>query len=154
MNNENIYILLVEDNPGDARLTKEVFLDCKIANSLEIVEDGEEAIKFLYKQGNYSNAKTPDLILLDLNLPKKSGQEVLEEIKSDSNLKQIPVVILTTSEAEKDILKSYNLNANSYINKPVDFDQFIDVVKVIEAFWLTIVKLPTRVKKSKNSKAA
>ncbi len=154
MSNQSVHILLVEDNPGDARLTKEVFSDCKVTNTLSIVEDGEAALKFLRKQEPYSDAKTPDLILLDLNLPKKNGQEVLEEIKSDPDLQSIPVVILTTSEAEKDILKTYKLNANCYINKPVDFDQFANVVKLIEDFWLTVVKLPTKASKNEIKKAS
>lgn len=144
MNEERVRILLVEDNPGDARLTKEVFLECKVANQLDVVQDGEAALRFLRRQEPYSHAKMPDLILLDLNLPRKTGQEVLEEIKKDPLLKKIPVVVLTTSEAEKDIVKTYNLNANCYINKPVNFDQFIEVVRLIEGFWLSIVKLPTR----------
>ncbi len=152
MCDEMIRILLVEDNPGDARLTKEVFSDCKVNNRLDIVEDGDAALKFLRKEEPYRDAKTPDLILLDLNLPKKTGQEVLEEVKSDPDLQSIPIVILTTSEAEKDILKTYKLNANCYINKPVDFDQFAKVVKVIEDFWLTVVKLPTKVKKNGTKK--
>lgn len=142
--NKAIQILLVEDNPGDAQLTKEVFAECRVTNTLDIVEDGEAAIEFLKKSGKYADVKTPDLILLDLNLPKKTGREVLEEIKKDPELQSIPVVVLTTSQAEADILKSYKLNANCYINKPVDFDQFAHVVKVIEDFWLTVVKLPTK----------
>ncbi len=149
MNEKIVHILLVEDNPGDARLTKEVFSECKVKNTLDVVENGEEALLFLRKKGKYENAVTPDLILLDLNLPKKSGQEVLADIKSDEELKKIPVVVLTTSEAEKDILKTYNLNANCYINKPVDFEQFVEIVKLIENFWLTVVKLPTRTGQNK-----
>lgn len=153
MSDDAIHILLVEDNPGDARLTKEVFSECKVANKLSIVEDGEEALKFLRKEEPYTEVSTPDLVLLDLNLPKKTGQEVLEEVKSDSELKSIPIVVLTTSEAEKDILRTYNLNANCYINKPVDFDQFTKVVHLIEGFWLSIVKLPTKVSKNGQKRA-
>lgn len=151
---ETIRILLVEDNPGDVRLTKEVFSECKVANTLDVVEDGEAALQFLRKEGPYENMSTPDLVLLDLNLPKKNGQEVLEEVKSDPELKSIPIVILTTSEAEKDILETYKLNANCYINKPVDFEQFTNVVKLIEDFWLTVVKLPTKAKKHEQRKAS
>lgn len=145
MSNENgrpIEILLVEDNPGDIRLTKEAFKEGKLKNHLNVVEDGTEAISFLKKEGQYADAPRPDLILLDLNLPKKDGREVLSEIKVDENLKRIPVVILTTSKAEEDILKTYNHHANCYITKPVDMDQFINVVKYIEDFWFTIVRLP------------
>jgi len=137
-----IEILLVEDNPGDVRLTQEAFKDAKVVNHLHVTPDGVEALAFLRKQGQYEQAVRPDIVLLDLNLPKKDGREVLAEIKADSDLKRIPVVILTTSEAEKDILQTYNLHANAYITKPVDLDQFIVVVKSIEDFWLSIVKLP------------
>ncbi|MGV0027402.1 response regulator [Phormidesmis priestleyi] len=137
-----IQVLLVEDNPGDAHLTKIALADGKMHINLSIVEDGVEAIAFLRRQGKYAEAPHPDLILLDLNLPKKDGREVLEEIKADQLLKRIPVVILTTSQAEEDILKAYNLCANCYIAKPVDFDQFITIVQSIEDFWFTIVKLP------------
>jgi len=137
-----INILLVEDSPGDARLAQEALKDSKLINELFTVSDGMEAMDFLYKRGKYVKAVHPDLILLDLNLPKKDGREVLKEIKLDENLKKIPVVILTISKAEVDILKSYNLHANCYITKPLDLDQFIHVVKSIEEFWLTIVKLP------------
>ena len=139
-----IEILLVEDNPGDIRLTQEVLNEGKVHNSLSIVENGVQAISFLRKENEYQDAPTPDLILLDLNLPKKDGREVLLDIKNDPELKKIPVVVLTTSQSEEDILKVYDLNANCYISKPVDFGQFIDVVKSIENFWLSIVKLPTR----------
>jgi CheY-like chemotaxis protein len=137
-----IEILMVEDNPGDARLVVEALKDGKVRNKLTIVEDGVEAIAFLRKEGKYKNALRPDLMLLDLNMPRKDGREVLAEIKSDENLKRIPVVVLTTSEAEEDILKSYNLHANCYITKPVDLDKFIKVIEAIDDFWLTIVKLP------------
>ncbi len=136
-----IEILLVEDNPGDVRLIKEVFKDAKIYNTMKIAYDGEAAMEILRNDGN---ASFPDLILLDLNLPKKDGREVLREIKGDDCLKCIPVVILTTSNAEEDLIETYKMNANCYITKPVDLDQFINVVKSIENFWLSIVKLPTR----------
>lgn len=137
-----IDILLVEDNPGDVRLTMEAFKEAKVRNVLYVVGDGEQALSFLRQEGEFTDKPRPDLILLDLNLPKKDGREVLAEIKSDENLKRIPVVILTTSSAEEDILRTYNLHANCYITKPVDLDQFVKVVKSIENFWLTIVKLP------------
>ncbi|MDR3666107.1 MAG: response regulator [Ignavibacteriaceae bacterium] len=137
-----IDILLVEDNPGDARLAVEALKESKIQNNLHVVTDGEEASDFLFKKGKYAKAKVPDLILLDLNLPKKDGRELLAEIKNDPALKRIPVVILTTSKAEEDILKTYNLHANCYITKPLDLDQFMKVIKSIEEFWLTIVVLP------------
>jgi len=142
LNSESIEILLVEDNDGDARLAKEAMRDSKIRNNLHHVIDGEEAMDFLFKRGKFSSAPTPDLILLDLNLPKKDGREVLEEIKKNETLKPIPVVILTVSNAEEDILKTYNLHANCYITKPLDLEQFMKVVKSIEDFWFTIVKLP------------
>jgi len=137
-----IEILLVEDNPGDVRLTIEAFKDAKVSNNLSVVRDGMEAMTFLYREGEFADAPRPDLILLDLNLPKKDGREVLLEIKADKNLKRIPVVILTTSQAEEDVFRTYNLHANCYITKPVDFAQFIKVIRSIEEFWLTIVKLP------------
>ena len=139
---KRIEILLVEDNPGDVRLTKEALVESKIYNTLNVVMDGAEAMEYLKAAGKFQDRVLPDLILLDLNLPKKDGREVLSEIKQDDQLKRIPVVILTTSQAEADILKSYDLHANCYINKPVDLDQFITVVKAIEDFWMTIVKLP------------
>jgi chemotaxis family two-component system response regulator Rcp1 len=139
---EMIDILLVEDNEGDARLAKEALRDSKIRNTLHHVTDGEEAMAFLRKEGKYSNLPRPDLILLDLNLPKKDGRQVLAEIKGDENLRRIPVVILTVSSAEEDVLKAYNLHANCYITKPLDLDQFMKVVRSVEDFWLTIVKLP------------
>jgi chemotaxis family two-component system response regulator Rcp1 len=137
-----IEILLVEDNPGDVRLIKEALKEGKVRNTLHVASDGVEAITFLRKQGEYSGIPRPDLILLDLNLPKKDGREVLAEIKADEDLKRIPVVVLTTSQSEIDILKSYNLHANCYITKPVDLGQFLEVVKSIEDFWLTVVRLP------------
>jgi two-component system, chemotaxis family, response regulator Rcp1 len=142
--NNPIEILLVEDNPGDVRLIKEVFKDAKIYNAMQVAYDGETAMEILRRKGEYMDESYPDLILLDLNLPKKDGREVLREIKEDENLKCIPVVILTTSNAEEDLIETYKMNANCYITKPVDLDQFINVVKSIENFWLSIVKLPTR----------
>ena len=139
-----IEILLVEDNPGDVRLAREALKENKVENNLHVVEDGVLAMEFLRKQGKYQNATRPDLILLDLNLPKKDGREVLAEIKADTNLKRIPVVMLTISKAEEDILRAYNLHVNCYITKPIDLDQFIKVVRTVEDFWLTIVKLPPK----------
>ncbi len=137
-----IKILLVEDNPGDIRLTLEAFKEGKVNNEINVVTDGVEALAFLRRETPHADASRPDVILLDLNLPKKDGYEVLAEIKQDPDLKRIPVVILTTSEAERDILKTYYLHANCYITKPVDLDQFITVIKSIETFWLNVVKLP------------
>jgi chemotaxis family two-component system response regulator Rcp1 len=139
---EAIEILLVEDSPGDVRLTQEALKDNRLLNNLNVVRDGVEAMAFLRRTGAYRSAVRPDLILLDLNLPKKDGRQVLQEIKNDDDLKRIPVVILTTSSSERDILTTYNLHANCYITKPVDFTQFINVIKSIEYFWFTIVKLP------------
>jgi CheY-like chemotaxis protein len=137
-----IEILLVEDNPGDVRLTVEALKEGKIHNRMSVVADGEAALSFLRREGVYGDAPRPDLVLLDLNLPRKDGREVLAEIKVDPELKRIPVVVLTTSKAEEDILRTYNLHANCYITKPVDLDQFIMVVKSIEAFWFSVVSLP------------
>ena len=137
-----IEILLVEDSPGDVRLTQEALQGGRVENNLHVVEDGVEAMQFLRKQGKYQNVVRPDLILLDLNLPKKDGREVLQEIKNDDHLKRIPVVILTTSSAEEDIIKTYNDYANCYITKPMGYDQFMGAIKSIEDFWLSIVKLP------------
>jgi CheY-like chemotaxis protein len=137
-----VEILLVEDNPGDVRLTREALKDARVINNLQVAADGVEAMAFLKRQGGYENAIRPDLILLDLNLPKKDGREVLSEIKADPGLRQIPVVILTTSKAEEDILKTYDLHANCYITKPVDLEKFIEVISAIEDFWLSIVILP------------
>ncbi len=137
-----IEILLVEDNPGDVELVREALGEGKIHNELHVASDGVEAMKYLKRQGEHATSACPDLILLDLNLPKKNGREVLQEIKSDPDLKLIPVVVLTSSKAEEDIIKSYNLHANCYVTKPVDLDQFLHVVKSIEDFWLTVVKLP------------
>ncbi len=136
-----IEILLVEDNPGDARLTREALRDAKVRNNLHVVLDGVEALAFLRRQGKHAAVPKPDLILLDLNLPKKDGREVLEEIKQDDQFRHIPIVILTTSQAEKDIIESYRLRANAFVTKPVDLEQFLKVVQSIEHFWLEIVKL-------------
>lgn len=148
MNEENnsrlVEILLVEDNPADVRLTKEALKDAKIVNNLSVVNDGVEAIAFLRHLDKYKTAPRPDIILLDLNLPKKDGREVLAEIKADDKLKSIPVVVLTISKAEEDILKTYKLYANCYVTKPVDLEQFLKVTKSIEDFWLGIVKLPPK----------
>ncbi len=138
-----IEVLLVEDNPGDVRLTREALKEGKVHNNLHVAPDGVEALAFLRREGGYARAVRPDLILLDLNLPRKGGREVLEEIKGDATLRHIPVVILTSSQAEQDIARAYDLHANCYITKPVDLDQFITVVRSIEEFWFTIVKLPT-----------
>ena len=142
MNGREVEILLVEDNPGDARLTLEALKEGRVHNRLSHVVDGVEALAFLRRQGRYATAPRPDLILLDLNLPRKDGREVLAELKSDANFRRIPVVVLTTSQSDEDVLRAYNLNANCYVSKPVDLDQFIKVVRGIEDFWLTIVKLP------------
>jgi len=139
---EPVDVLLVEDNPGDVRLTKEALKDAKLKIHMHVVGDGMEAMAFLRKQGKYTASPRPDLVLLDLNLPKKDGRQVLAEIKEDPDLRRIPVVIITSSKAEEDVLKSYNLHANCYVTKPLDLDQFITVVQSIEQFWLTIVKLP------------
>ena len=141
---KEVEILLVEDSPGDVRLTIEALKEAKIKNKLSVVQDGVDAMEFLQHKGSYKNAIRPDLILLDLNLPRKDGREVLAEIKNTPELRQIPVVVLTTSQAEVDILSAYDLHANCYITKPVDFKQFMSVVKSIESFWLTVVKLPTK----------
>jgi two-component system, chemotaxis family, response regulator Rcp1 len=137
-----IVILLVEDNPGDARLTQEALKDSKVKNNLHIVNDGVEAMDFLYRRGNFTDVPRPDIILLDLNLPRMDGREVLHAVKADEILRRIPIVIMTTSNDEHDILKAYDLYANCYITKPVDFVRFIEIVKSIENFWFTIVRLP------------
>jgi len=139
-----IQILLVEDDPGDVLITREAFADNKVRNQLSVVSDGEAALAFLRREEGYAEAPRPDLILLDLNLPRKAGHEVLAEIKSDSDLQRIPVVVLTTSDAEEDILRSYDLHANAYVTKPVDFDCFLSVVRQIDEFFVTVVKLPAR----------
>jgi CheY-like chemotaxis protein len=143
-NTETIEILLVEDNVRDARLAEETLKDSKIHNRLYHVEDGVEAMQFLHRQGEYSRAPHPDLVLLDLNLPRKDGREVLAEIKEDAELRLVPVVVLTTSEAERDLVKTYDLHANAYVVKPIDLDRFIEVVQAIEDFWFAIVKLPPK----------
>ena len=140
-----IEILLVEDNPGDVELTREALDDAKVANRLHVVDDGADAVEFLFQRGKFANAPRPDIILLDLNLPKKDGRQVLSEIKANADLAQIPVVVLTTSQAEEDILRAYQLHANCYITKPVDFNQFLRIVATIEEFWLSVVKLPKKV---------
>ena len=140
-----VNILLIEDNPGDVRLAQEAFKEGKINVQLNVVMDGLEAINYLRKVGTYESVETPDLVLLDLNLPKKDGREVLSDIKADPKLRSIPVVILTTSNAEQDILNSYNLHVNCYINKPVDFDRFFDIIQKIEDFWLQTAILPSMV---------
>lgn len=141
-NDSTVQILLVEDNPGDIRLTQEALKEGSINNQLNVVKDGVEALEFLHKKGKYNSAPTPDIILLDLNLPRKDGREVLHEIKNDEVLRMIPVIILTTSDAEQDIVKSYKLHANCFITKPVDLDQFIYIIRQIETFWFTVVHLP------------
>ena len=140
-----IEILLAEDSPGDARLTIEGFKDAKVKNNITVVEDGMEALAYLRHEGPYANAALPDLILLDLNMPKKDGREVLAEIKADEELRRIPVLVFTISNAEKDILEAYDLQASAFITKPIDLDEFITVVRSLEEFWLTIVKLPQAV---------
>ena len=137
-----IEILMIEDNPGDVRLTQEALTEGRLWNHLAVARDGMEALDYLHRSGRFPNAASPDLILLDLNLPKKDGREVLAEIKADGKLRSIPIVVLTTSQAEKDVLQAYALNANCYVTKPVDFQQFLEVIKAIEGFWLTVVKLP------------
>ncbi|MGW2282055.1 response regulator [Streptomyces sp. NPDC001770] len=139
-----IEVLLVEDDPGDELMTREAFEDNKIRNTLHVVRDGQEALDFLYRRGPHAEAPRPDLILLDLNLPKYDGRQVLEQIKSDAELATIPVVVLTTSSAEEDILRSYKLHANAYVTKPVDLDQFIAAVRQIDEFFVTVVRLPGR----------
>jgi CheY-like chemotaxis protein len=139
-----IEILMVEDSPGDVRLTREALRDAKMLNHISVAEDGVEAMAFLRREGSYADAPRPDLIFLDLNLPRKDGREVLAEIKSDPALADIPIVVLTTSEAEQDVLRSYQLHANCYVTKPVDLDQFMTVIKSVESFWLTIARLPSR----------
>ena len=141
--NKPITILMAEDNATDVMITKEALVHAKLLNTLHVVSDGIEAMDFLYRRGKYAKAPRPDLILLDLNMPRKNGQEVLAEIKADDKLKFIPVVILTTSKAEEDVLKAYGLHANCYVVKPVDFEVFAEVVRSIEQFWFSVVRLPT-----------
>jgi len=138
-----VEVLLVEDNPGDVRLTLEALKDGKVNNHLSVVEDGVEALAFLRREGKYADASRPDLILLDLNLPKKDGREVLEEIKNDAELRSIPVVILTTSKAEEDVYRTYDLGVNSYIMKPLSFDELVNIVKTLTKYWFEIVRLPS-----------
>ncbi|MCU1369836.1 MAG: receiver box response regulator [Ilumatobacteraceae bacterium] len=142
--NDEIQILLVEDNPGDVRLTREALRSAKVANELHVVGDGEEAIEFLRQRGRHHDAPRPDIVLLDLNLPRIDGAEVLEDIKSDVELSKIPIIVLTSSSAEVDIQQAYELHANCFISKPVDFTEFIEAVRSLEGFWLKIVRLPTR----------
>ena len=139
-----VEVLLVEDNPGDARLTEKAFEQGNIINNLHIVEDGVEAMSFLNQTDGYEDAARPDLVLLDLNMPRKDGWDVLEEMREDADLRRIPVIVLTSSEAEEDIVKSYDLNANAYLTKPVDFDGFMNVVRSFEEFWLSLVKMPSK----------
>jgi len=139
---EIVDVLLVEDDPGDILMTREAFQHHKIQNKLHVVTDGEQALQFLHQTGEYTGAPRPGLILLDLNLPRRSGHEVLAELKEDPQLRVIPVVILTTSQAEEDILRSYSLHANAYVSKPVDFERFMDVIRQIDSFFVTVVKLP------------
>lgn len=139
-----IEVLLVEDDPGDVLMTREAFADYKIANRLTVVTNGEDAIAYLRKQGRYVDAVTPDLVLLDLNLPRRDGREVLADIKGDPDLRRIPVVVLTTSVAEQDVVAAYDLHANAYVRKPVDFDQFVAAVRAIDDFYITVVRLPPR----------
>ena len=138
-----IQVLLVEDDPGDVLMTREAFEDNKVANVLHVVSDGAEAMEFLRKEGDHTGAPTPDLVLLDLNLPRMDGREVLAAVKADDELRQIPIVVLTTSEAEEDVLRSYALHANAYVTKPVDFERFIEVVRKIDDFFVGVVRLPT-----------
>ena len=139
---DEIHVLLVEDDPGDVLMTQEAFEHHKLRNQLHVVSDGVEALSFLRREGEHADAPRPGMILLDLNLPRKDGREVLEEVKNDPALRSIPVVVLTTSQAEEDILRSYNLHANAYVAKPVDFDRFIQVIRQIDDFFVTVVKLP------------
>ncbi len=139
-----IEILLVEDDPGDVLMTQEAFKDYKIANRLNVVTNGEDAIAYMHKHGRFADVATPDLVLLDLNLPRRDGREVLLDIKGDAHLRRIPVVILTTSEAEEDVIAAYDLHANAYVRKPVDFEQFVTAVRAIDDFFITVVRLPSR----------
>ena len=139
-----IDILLVEDNPGDVRLTKEALKDAKVLNEIYVARDGVEAMEFMRKEGSFAKAPVPDLVLLDLNLPRKDGREVLAEIKADPKFKHIPVIVLTTSKADEDIIKSYKLHANAYVTKPVDLNRFVEIIHALEEFWFTVVKLPPK----------
>ena len=140
---ESVNVLLVEDNPGDVRLTREAFKEGNITDALHVVTDGVEALDFLHQRGEHADAPRPDIILLDLNLPRKNGDEVLEEINDDPELSQIPVIVMTSSEAEEDIARSYKLHANAYLTKPIDPEEFVDVVRSFESFWLSVVRLPS-----------
>jgi two-component system response regulator len=144
IDHRTVDILLVEDNPGDVRLTKEALRDAKVLNEIYVARDGVEAMEFMHREGSFADVPVPDLILLDLNLPRKDGREVLDEIKKDPKLKHIPVVVLTTSKADEDIIKTYNLHANAYITKPVDLNRFVEIMHALEEFWFTIVKLPPK----------
>jgi chemotaxis family two-component system response regulator Rcp1 len=148
MNHNPIEILLIEDNPADVRLTKEAFVEARVQNNIHVVQDGDAAIAFVQQKPPFQNAPRPDLILLDLNLPKKDGREVLAEIKADPQTTQIPVVVLTTSDDEEDVLRSYNLHANAYLVKPIDIMRFIKMIQSLEYFWLTFVKLPSKLSSS------
>lgn len=139
-----IEILLVEDDPGDVLMTQEAFADHKLANTLHVVTNGEDALSFLRKTGPWADAPTPDLVLLDLNLPRRDGREVLAEVKGDPELRRVPVVVLTTSDAEEDVLRSYDLHANAYVQKPVDFTRFVAAIRAIDEFFISVVRLPTR----------
>lgn len=139
-----IDVLLVEDDPGDVLMTQEAFRDYKIANNLHVVTNGEDAIAYLRREGGFSDVPVPDLVLLDLNLPRRDGREVLREIKNDHELRRIPIVVLTTSDSEEDVLASYDLHANAYVRKPVDFEQFVKAVRAIDDFFISVVRLPTR----------
>ena len=146
-------ILLVEDNPGDVRLTREAFKQGRIENDLYVVTNGVQALEFLYQRGEYADAPRPDLVLLDLNLPRKNGDEVLEEIKDDPELRSIPTIVLTSSQAETDIITSYDLHANAYLTKPVDPDEFITTVRAFERFWFSVVRLPTEIDRSSQTES-
>jgi CheY-like chemotaxis protein len=139
---EPVEILLAEDNPGDAKLTRKALEQGKVINNLHVVTDGVDAMAYLRQEGEYADKPRPDLVLLDLNMPRKDGREVLQDIKSDEDLRRIPVVVMTSSEAEEDIVQSYDLHANAYVTKPIDFDGFLDVVGSLEDFWLSVVKMP------------
>jgi CheY-like chemotaxis protein len=144
MPSQPIEVLLVEDDPGDVLMTQEAFKDYKVANRLSVVTNGEDALAYLRKQGSFADATTPDLVLLDLNLPRRDGREVLRDVKQDPELRRIPVVVLTTSDAEEDVFASYDLHANAFVRKPVDFDQFVAAVRSIDDFFITVVRLPSR----------
>ncbi len=144
LGSEPIEVLLVEDDPGDVVMTQEAFADSEIANRLNVMTNGEDAIAYMRKEGEFAGATTPDLVLLDLNLPRRNGREVLQAIKEDPDLRRVPVVILTTSAAEEDVIDAYQLHANAYVRKPVDFEQFVAAVRAIDDFYVTVVRLPSR----------